>query len=142
MVNLATIFSWFRTGLYPTEEQFHDTFLSFWHKSERIPSSMIEDYGGYNTANSFTDFPVSRSLLVVSLSASSTVFTPSGGNLIGSMTIIVRNASSAPVTQEIPAYGVWVSWDGNELILPPNGLAEINIVKADKNYIMFKVKDS
>ena len=70
MVSLATIISWFKTGLYPTEDQFRETWLSFWHKSEKIPISQIEDYTGFNTATSFVNFPISRSLLVVTLSAS------------------------------------------------------------------------
>ncbi len=142
MASLATIISWFRTGLYPTEDQFRETWLSFWHKSQKIPMSQIENYSGYNTATSFVNFPVSRSLLVVTLSASGATFIPLGGNIESHMTIIVKNATAAEITQEIPTNGSWVSWDGNELIIPSNGLAEINIIKADKNYIMFKVKDN
>lgn len=142
MASLATIISWFKTGLYPTEEQFKETWLSFWHKSEKIPVANIENYNGFNTATSFIGFPVSRSLLVVTLSASNAIFTPLGGDVESHMTIIVKNATSAEITQEIPTTGNWVSWDGNELIIPANGLAEINIIKADKNYIMFKVKDN
>jgi hypothetical protein len=41
MVNLQTIFSWFSTGKKPTEEQFRDTWSSFWHKSEHIPYTQI-----------------------------------------------------------------------------------------------------
>lgn len=141
MVSLATIISWFKTGLYPTEDQFRETWLSFWHKSEKIPMAQIENYSGYNTATSLTNFPISRSLLVVNLSASSSIFTPLGGELEDHMTIIVKNTTSAELTQGIPTTGIWESWDGNELIIPADGLAEINIVKADKNYIMFKVKD-
>jgi hypothetical protein len=141
MASLATIISWFKTGSYPTEDQFRETWLSFYHKSEKIPVSSIENYNGYNTATSFANFPVSRSLLVVTLSASGSTFTPLGGDVESHMTIIVRNSTSAEITQEIPATGNWVSWDGNELVIPAGGLAEINIVKADKNYIMFKVKD-
>jgi len=44
MVNLATIFSWFETGDYPTQQQFWDTFSSFWHKSEKIPATAIEGF--------------------------------------------------------------------------------------------------
>ena len=58
------------------------------------------------------------------------------------MTIIVKNPTANELTQSIPITGDWISWDGNELIIPPKGLAEINIIKADKNYIMFKVKDN
>ena len=139
MVNLNTIFSWFETGDIPTEQQFRDTFSSFWHKSEKIPETQIE--GGYNTATSFANFPISKSLLVVNLSASDSVFTPAGGMIDSHMTIIVKNMTAAEITQAIPATGDWVSWDGNELKIPANGIAEMNIVKADKNYIMFKVKN-
>jgi hypothetical protein len=139
MVNLATIISWFKTGLYPTEDQFKETWLSFWHKSEKIPYTQIE--GGYNTATSFAKFPISKSLLVVNLSVSGSVFTPVGGTIDGHMTIIVKNVATAEVIQVIPTTGDWVSWDGSELKIPAGGLAEINIVKADKNYIMFKVKN-
>ncbi|MDR1116208.1 MAG: hypothetical protein LBL33_08720 [Tannerella sp.] len=43
MVSLSQIFDWFKTGKTPTEQQFRDTWQSFWHKSEKIPSSKIED---------------------------------------------------------------------------------------------------
>jgi len=42
MVSLATIFSWFETGDFPTQQQFRDTFSSFWHKSEKIDATAIE----------------------------------------------------------------------------------------------------
>jgi hypothetical protein len=96
----------------------------------------------YNTASSLSDFPTDKTLLVVTLSASATVFTPAGGTLLRSMTIIVKNATSAEITQEIPTTGNWISWDGNELVIPANGMAEINILVADKYYIMTKVKNS
>jgi hypothetical protein len=41
MVSLNQIFSWFKTGLIPTEIQFRQTWESFWHKSEKIPQSQI-----------------------------------------------------------------------------------------------------
>ena len=141
MASLASIISWFRTGLYPTEEQFRDTWLSFWHKSERIPSDRIEDFNGYNIATTLANFPVSRSLLLVTLSASGSSFTPQSGNIVSNMTIILKNNTAASITQAIPTEGIWVSWNGNQIVIPANGIAEINIVKADKNYIMFKVKE-
>jgi hypothetical protein len=42
MANLQQIFDWFKTGMFPTETQFAETFSSFWHKSERIPGTSIE----------------------------------------------------------------------------------------------------
>jgi hypothetical protein len=57
------------------------------------------------------------------------------------MTIIVKNATQEAVTQSIPDSGDWVSWDGDSLELPAGGLAEINILVADKYYIMTKVKE-
>ncbi|MBB6330934.1 hypothetical protein HNP24_001884 [Chryseobacterium sediminis] len=41
---LHTIFSWFETGDFPTENQFKDTFLSFYHKDELIPMEGIEGF--------------------------------------------------------------------------------------------------
>ena len=41
---LHTIFSWFETGDFPTETQFKDTFLSFYHKDELIPMKGIEGF--------------------------------------------------------------------------------------------------
>ncbi|UTX50089.1 hypothetical protein [Chryseobacterium sp. MA9] len=39
---LHTIFSWFETGDFPTETQFKETFLSFYHKDDIIPMESIE----------------------------------------------------------------------------------------------------
>jgi hypothetical protein len=40
-VSLGTIKNWFKTGLKPTQNQFWDTWDSFWHKDDQIPSSSI-----------------------------------------------------------------------------------------------------
>ena len=37
MVSIKTILSWFRTDLFPSEEQFKQAWTSFWHKSEKLP---------------------------------------------------------------------------------------------------------
>jgi hypothetical protein len=139
MTSLATIINWFRTGKYPTEQQFADTFSSFWHKSENIPSAKID--GGYNTATSLDAFPADKALLVVNLQTDGNFFNPDGGVLQSSMTIILKNNTAAELTQAIPNTGDWDSWDGDQIILPPQGIAEINIIKADKYYIMFKIKE-
>ncbi|AYO58177.1 hypothetical protein CO230_08620 [Chryseobacterium sp. 6424] len=39
---LNTIFSWFQTGDFPTEQQFQATFSSFWHRDEAIPVGSIQ----------------------------------------------------------------------------------------------------
>jgi len=44
MATLQQILSWFKTGLFPTEDQFRQTWLSFWHKSEKIPATQIEGF--------------------------------------------------------------------------------------------------
>jgi len=41
--SINTIKNWFRTGLKPTQQQFWDTWDSFWHKDQTIPSSAIEN---------------------------------------------------------------------------------------------------
>ncbi|MGY0034465.1 hypothetical protein [Pedobacter sp. NJ-S-72] len=40
---LNTIKNWFKTGLKPTQSQFSDTWDSFFHKDDVIPSSSIEN---------------------------------------------------------------------------------------------------
>jgi len=40
---LNTIKNWFKTGLKPTQQQFWDTWDSFWHKDQVIPASSIEN---------------------------------------------------------------------------------------------------
>lgn len=41
---LNTIFSWFETGDFPTQTQFKETFLSFYHKDYLIPKENIEGF--------------------------------------------------------------------------------------------------
>jgi hypothetical protein len=41
MASLSTILSWFKTGLKPTENQFAQSWSSFWHKDDLIPQSSI-----------------------------------------------------------------------------------------------------
>jgi len=137
MTNLSTILSWFKTGLYPTEAQFSETWESFWHKSESIPASKID--GGYNTATSLDGFPANKALLIVNMQENGNIFNPDGA-LQSSMTIILKNPTGGDLTQVVPNDGDWMSWDGEQIMLPPGDMAEINIIKADKNYIMFKIK--
>jgi len=40
---LNTVKNWFKTGLKPTQQQFWDTWDSFWHKDQVIPASSIEN---------------------------------------------------------------------------------------------------
>lgn len=46
MVSIAQLFEWFTTGKFPTEAQFAEQFKSFWHKSEKIPATQIENIDG------------------------------------------------------------------------------------------------
>ncbi len=41
MASLQQIISWFRDGMFPTGNQFRQTWMSFWHKSEKIPQEQI-----------------------------------------------------------------------------------------------------
>ena len=52
MTSLQQILSWFKTGFSPSESQFRETFLSFWHKSEKIPQTQI--FGLQETIESAT----------------------------------------------------------------------------------------
>lgn len=42
MASLNDIKGWFKTGLKPTQQQFWDTWDSFWHKDQQIPAEKIE----------------------------------------------------------------------------------------------------
>jgi hypothetical protein len=39
--NINIILGWFKTGKKPTEKQFWDSWLSFWHKDEQIPQNSV-----------------------------------------------------------------------------------------------------
>lgn len=41
MVSLTQIFAWFKENMIPSEDQFRETWSSFWHKSEKLPQSQI-----------------------------------------------------------------------------------------------------
>lgn len=43
MADLSTILQWFKTGDFPTEAQFRETFSSFINKNEKIPISQVQD---------------------------------------------------------------------------------------------------
>lgn len=42
MASLNNIKGWFKTGFKPTQQQFEDTWDSFWHKDENIPVANID----------------------------------------------------------------------------------------------------
>jgi len=41
--NINTILDWFKAGKKPTEQQFTDSWQSFWHKEEIIPQATVEN---------------------------------------------------------------------------------------------------
>lgn len=41
MASLQEIFGWFGRGKFPTEDQYKNTYSSFWHKSEKMPIEQI-----------------------------------------------------------------------------------------------------
>jgi len=43
-VSKSTVKSWFQQYDKPTESQFSDTWDSFWHKDEMIPTSKVEEF--------------------------------------------------------------------------------------------------
>jgi glutathionyl-hydroquinone reductase len=52
MANLTTIKNWFKTGLKPTQQQFWDTWDSFFHKDDLIPIAQIDGIDSvYNAIN-------------------------------------------------------------------------------------------
>lgn len=56
---INTIFSWFETGDFPTQQQFQATFSSFFHKDEDIPAEKIQGlsqmFQGVATSESVTN---------------------------------------------------------------------------------------
>lgn len=54
---INTIFSWFETGDFPTQQQFQATFSSFFHKEEPIPMENIE-----GLQEEFEKFPTSETI--------------------------------------------------------------------------------
>lgn len=50
MANLSTIKNWFKTGLRPTEQQFSDTWDSFFHKNDKVPIAQVEGIDAVFTA--------------------------------------------------------------------------------------------
>ncbi|MFP9114585.1 hypothetical protein ACLI1A_11630 [Flavobacterium sp. RHBU_3] len=42
-ININTILDWFKSGKKPTEQQFADSWKSFWHKDDSIPQTAIEN---------------------------------------------------------------------------------------------------
>lgn len=41
MASLKEILSWFEKNKYPTQEQFKESWTSFWHKSEKLPQTQV-----------------------------------------------------------------------------------------------------
>ncbi len=41
--NINTLLQWFTTGKKPTQQEFWDSWKSFWHKEEIIPQAVIEN---------------------------------------------------------------------------------------------------
>lgn len=51
-----TILNWFKTGKKPTQQQFWDSWASFWHKSEQIPIAKIAGVQNiYDSINALND---------------------------------------------------------------------------------------
>jgi hypothetical protein len=65
MANLTTIKNLFKTGLKPTQQQFWDTWDSFWHKDEMIPIAKIEGIDAvFNTINNHINSPTAHAAVL------------------------------------------------------------------------------
>lgn len=112
MASLQQVFNWFKTGMYPTESQFKETFSSFWHKSEQIPGSSIE--GGLKQVDQASILSPVDGILTIATSPNVELFsrvrlkTPitlalPSDNRIGSHYLLLTNATGEQLTVSIPS---------------------------------------
>lgn len=108
-VNLTVIKNWFKTGLKPTQEQFSDTWDSFWHKDEMIPVAKIEGVQPiYDAINNHT---IQLNKVKIYAAGELQVFKRSATN----PTIIDINDFVKGIVENIYIEGVYLG--GNELLL-------------------------
>ena len=111
ITSLADIKNWFRTGLKPTQSQFWNTWDSFWHKDDSIPTSSV---AGLDAALSGLPTPEQLAVLatvapvVVNVAGSGT-YNLGAGKL---MELVVADGASGSAK-------VGTSASGNEIVESP-----------------------
>ena len=88
---------------------------------------------GVNNVTSIASLPISKRLVVCTLSANGTLSmssTPSAGNEVH---VMVNNTSAADITVTIPTASPYVDFTGGTVTVPASGWAEINIISDGTN---------
>lgn len=121
MIDINTIFSWFRTGQRPKQWQFQETFSSYWHKSEKLPVSQLTglDSEDLQTKND--------QLLLSDKSFSPTTFSGLGRvylrkNVLSGKNMLEQFQMNAPDTIYIIQYDY--DLNGNTITIPQNSIIQ------------------
>ena len=88
---------------------------------------------GVNNVTSIASLPISKRLVVCTLSANGTLSmssTPSAGNEVH---VMVNNTSAADITVTIPTASPYIDFTGGTVTVPASGWAEINIISDGTN---------
>jgi hypothetical protein len=145
MVSLNQIFDWFKTGLKPTEEQFKETFSSFYHKSERIPASGIEDdYAEFVAPGSGTiTLPEKATVARIKCAAGAAynIVLHSDRAPLSDIYVIFTNETATPATVTVSA-NYLSSAGGYEFEVPAingakPGVFELNLFKDAEDKVFF-----
>lgn len=122
-VSLATIKNWFKTGLKPTQSQFWDTWDSFFHKDDLIPTANV---AGLDAA--LSGLPTPEQLAVLATVAPVVV------NVAGSGTY---NLAAGKLLEVVVADGasgsakVGTSASGNEIVESPISTGAPMVARVD-----------
>lgn len=108
---LNTILSWFQTGDFPTQEQFSESWKSFYHKEENIPVDKVENLN--TELQNKADASAFETHLTNANSHSATLAKLDASNLNEENTQAWKTALGVSNTTLNPASNYLIYWDGN-----------------------------
>jgi Pectate lyase superfamily protein len=109
---INTILSWFQTGDFPTQEQFAESWKSFYHKEENIPVDKVENLNA--ELQNKADASVFETHLTNENSHNATLAKLDASNLNEENTQAWKTALGVTTTTLNPASNYLVYWDGND----------------------------
>lgn len=111
-IPLKTILSWFQAGDFPTEQQFAESWKSFYHKEENIPVDKVENLNV--ELQKKADASAFETHLISENSHNATLAKLDASNLNEENTQAWKTALGVTNTTLNPASNYLVYWDGND----------------------------
>jgi len=140
---IKTLKNWFLTGMYPTQEQFHDWMDSYWHKSEQLPGldgRQIEYY--QQDLQNIILAPFKQYLSINKIASNTSLSFGENNGIIGKSSLLIHNNSDGSIVVSIPEIPSVINMeDSNEINLSSGEYLELLLIGyGEKITLKYRVK--